>query len=139
MKKKIIIFYFSIGYGHISAALAIKKLIIKKNPNSIVILKDIRDFMNPLWRKIDEKLYWFVASNSNKFFDLIFFNFVKKGLSKDFLSLPNDYPEKKVLKFINETSPDAILATHYGSAQILAMLRERGYLKEIKIGWYWFF
>jgi hypothetical protein len=30
MKKKIIIFYSSIGYGHISAALAIKKLIIKK-------------------------------------------------------------------------------------------------------------
>jgi UDP-N-acetylglucosamine:LPS N-acetylglucosamine transferase len=57
MKKKIIIFYSSIGYGHISTALTIKEKIIKKNPDSIIILKDIRDFMNPLWRKIDEKLY----------------------------------------------------------------------------------
>ncbi|GAX88380.1 conserved hypothetical protein [Lebetimonas natsushimae] len=135
MKKKILIFYSSIGYGHISAALAVKEFILKKNPDTVVVLKDIRDFMNPLWRKIDEKLYWYIAGNTNKFFDLIFFNFIKKGIGTDFLSLPNDYPEKKVLKFINEMSPDSILATHYGSAQILAMLREKGYLKGIKIGW----
>jgi processive 1,2-diacylglycerol beta-glucosyltransferase len=45
--------------------------------------------MNPFWRKIDEKLYWYIASNSEKFFDYLFFNFVKNGISKDFLLLPN--------------------------------------------------
>ncbi len=134
--KKIIIFYSSIGYGHISAAEAIKKEILKYNSDSVVILKDIRDFMNPLWRKIDEKLYWLVAGNCPELFDVLFQEIQIRGNSVPSLALlPNDYPEEKVSEFIKNKRPDVILSTHYGAAQVLGNLREKGKLKNIKIGW----
>ena len=60
---KIILFYSSIGQGHISAARSIDQEIRKKNPTAQVILKDIRDFMIPVKRVLDEKIYWFVVKN----------------------------------------------------------------------------
>ena len=41
---KIIIFYSSIGQGHISAACSIEKEILKKDPRTIILQKDIREF-----------------------------------------------------------------------------------------------
>ncbi|WP_024788213.1 MULTISPECIES: MGDG synthase family glycosyltransferase [unclassified Lebetimonas] len=134
--KKIIIFYSSIGYGHISAAQAIKKEIHKHNPYAVIVLKDIRDFMNPLWRKIDEKLYWLVAGNCPELFDVLFQEIQMRGNSVPSLALlPNDYPDEKVFEFIQSQQPDVILSTHYGAAQVLGNLREKGKLKNIKIGW----
>ncbi len=134
--KKIVVFYSSIGYGHISAAQAIKEEIIQQDPNAVVVLQDIREFMHPVWRRIDEKLYWLVAGNFPELFDALFHDIQARGNSVSSLTLlPNDYPEKKVLAFLKEQSPDAVLATHYGSAQVLGNLRERGMLTDVKIGW----
>lgn len=46
----------------------------------------------------------------------------------------NDYPEEKVRAFRQAQAPDAVLATHYGSAQVVGTLRERGLLAQVKIG-----
>ena len=45
---KIIIFYSSIGQGHISAARAIEREVLRKNPSATVLTKDIRQFMDPV-------------------------------------------------------------------------------------------
>jgi UDP-N-acetylglucosamine:LPS N-acetylglucosamine transferase len=134
--KKIVIFYSSIGGGHLSAAQAIQRDILALDPNASVILQNIRAFMNPVWRKIDENLYWFIASNLPNTFDVLFDSAQTKGKRVSSLSyLPHDYHEKKLLAFLQTCSPDVILTTHYGSAQVLGILRERSLFPDMMIGW----
>lgn len=134
--RKILIFYSSIGHGHISAAQAIKEEICRLAPDVSVVLQDIREFMHPLWRWVDERLYWFIAGNLPKSFDALFHALQTRGKRVPSLArLPNDYPQDKVLSFLRTQKPDVILATHYGAAQLLATLRERGLLTQVRIGW----
>ncbi len=135
-QKKIVIFYSSIGHGHISAALAIQEEILRQDPTACILLQDIRSFMHPVWRRIDERLYWFVANNLPECFESLFRSMQARGNRVPSLSLlPNDYPEEKVLAYLTSQMPNAVLATHYGSAQVLGTLRERGLLPNLKIGW----
>lgn len=134
--NKIIVFYSSIGHGHISAAQAIQDEIVRQDPAARVILQDIRAFMHPVWRRIDERLYWFVANHLPESFESLFRSLQARGNRVSSLSLlPNDYPEEKVLAYLASQAPQAVLATHYGSAQVLGTLRDRGLLPDVRIGW----
>lgn len=134
--KKIVIFYSSIGYGHISAAQAIRAEIHRQSRNTEVVLQDIRAFMHPLWRRVDERLYWFVASNLPECFESLFDAMQTRGNRIPSLSmLPTDYPEGKVHAYLTQQAPDVILSTHYGAAQVLGTLREKGFLANRRIGW----
>jgi UDP-N-acetylglucosamine:LPS N-acetylglucosamine transferase len=136
VSKKIVVFYSSIGHGHISAALAIKDEILRQDTTARVVLQDIRAFMHPVWRRIDERMYWFVANNLPECFESLFRSMQARGNQVPSLSmLPNDYPGEKVIAYVQSQRPDAILATHYGSAQVIATLRDRGLLQDIRIGW----
>jgi len=133
---KIILFYSSIGQGHISAAQAIAREILRQDPGAVVVQKDIRAFMDPVRRVLDEKLYWFVAKNLPELFDHLFASLQEQGNNVGTIAvLSNDYHETKVWEYIKAESPDVIIATHYGSAQVLGTLREKGLLPGIKIGW----
>jgi len=134
--RKIVIFYSSIGHGHISAAQAIEQEIGRLAPDARVVLQDIREFMHPLWRWVDERLYWFIAGNLPESFDALFHALQARGKRVPSLAwLSSDYPQDKVRAFLEAQAPDAILATHYGSAQVLGTLRERGLLAQVNIGW----
>ena len=134
--RKIVIFYSSIGHGHISAAQAIEQEIGRLAPDARVVLQDIREFMHPLWRWVDERLYWFIAGNLPESFDALFHALQARGNQVPSLAwLSNDYPEDKVRTFLEAQAPDTVLATHYGSAQVLGTLRERGLLAQVNIGW----
>ena len=133
---KIILFYSSIGQGHISAARSIEGEILKKAPSTIVLTKNIREFMDPIRRMLDEKIYWFVAKNLPDLFDSIFLSLQEQGNHTASLAwLPNDYQESRLLEYLKAEVPDAILATHYGAAQVLGTIRESGFFPDIKIGW----
>lgn len=133
---KVVIFYSSIGAGHISAAHSIQKEIHRRDPESLVILQDIRAFMSPVRRRIDERLYWFVVNNLPECFEALFWSMQEEGNAAASLAeLPNDYPEEKVLAFLRTEAPQAVIATHYGSAQVMGTLRERGLLPHMKLGW----
>ncbi|HHD92627.1 MAG TPA: glycosyltransferase [Candidatus Portnoybacteria bacterium] len=134
--KKIIIFYSSIGGGHFSVAKTIQNKIYQVNPQTNIVLKDIRDFMNPTWRKIDEKIYWFICNHLPNTFEASFNLIQNRGKAVPMLSLlPSNYSEKKILKFIKNYQPDVILSTHYGAAQALAILREKSLLPDLLLGW----
>lgn len=133
---RVVIFFSSIGYGHISAARAIRDTILLQDAEARVVLQDIREFMHPLWRRIDERLYWLVAGNLPETFDLMFREMQARGNRVPSLAqLPNQYPDAKVLDFLQREAADVVLATHYGSAQVLGNLRERGLLTDMRIGW----
>ena len=142
---KIIIFYSSIGQGHISAARSIAEEILKKDPSviilqkdpSVIILqKDIRDFMDPVIRMLDKNLYWFVAKNLPILYDSLFRSMQEERKRVSSLNyLPSEYSEQQVLEYILKEAPDAVFATHYGAAQVLGNLREKALMPNIKIGW----
>jgi UDP-N-acetylglucosamine:LPS N-acetylglucosamine transferase len=133
---KVVIFYSSIGYGHISAAQSIRDEIKRQSPTTPVLLQDIRTFMHPVWRRVDERLYWFVANHLPECFESLFRAMQTRGSRAPSLSmLPNDYPEESVLAYLTAQRPDAVLATHYGAAQVLGTLREKGLLSDTRIGW----
>lgn len=133
---RIVIFYSSIGHGHISAAHTIAREITRQNPHAVVRLQDIRAFMSPVRRRIDERLYWFVANHLPTCFENLFQSMQERGnRTASLASLPNDYPEDRVLAFLRDEAPHTALATHYGSAQVLGTLRERGHLQDVRIGW----
>ncbi|MEN6473493.1 MAG: glycosyltransferase [Syntrophaceae bacterium] len=133
---KIILFYSSIGQGHISAARAIEQAIVRQNPEATVLSKDIRDFMDPVNRMLDEKIYWFVVKNLPHLFDAMFRSLQEQGnIASSLTWLPSDYPELRVLEYLKAENPDAVMATHYGSAQVLGNLREKALIPGIKIGW----
>ena len=134
--KKILIFYSSIWNWHISAANAIKDEILKQNKSVEIVLKNIRDFMNPVLKKIDEKLYWFIVKNMSESFDTLFLALQEKWNKVINLEdLPKDYPLDKVLSYIEEINPDTILSTHYWAAQVLAIFREKWLLLDKNIWW----
>ncbi|GLT22207.1 hypothetical protein GCM10007933_16650 [Zoogloea oryzae] len=133
---KVVIFYSSIGYGHISAAQSIQDEIRQRSPATRVLLQDIRTFMHPVWRRVDERLYWFIANNLPACFESLFRAMQARGSRVASLSmLPNDYPEESVSAYLTAQRPDAVLATHYGAAQVLGTLREKGLLSDTRIGW----
>ena len=133
---KVVIFYSSIGNGHISAARAVEKRILQRDPASKVVLEDIRAFLNPAWRALDERLYWFIAENLPLSFDALFAAFSHKGARAPSLSnLPNDFPVERVVEYLETAAPDVVISTYYGAAQLLGSLRERGWLRQMAIGW----
>lgn len=133
---RVVILYSSIGYGHISAARAIQEEIRRQSETAEVLLQDVREFMHPVWRRIDERLYWFVAGHLPETFNTLFRSMQSRGSRTLSLgSLPNDYPEEKVLSYLKSQAPDAVLATHYGAAQVLGTLRQQGRLPDVRVGW----
>ncbi len=134
--NKIVILYSSIGHGHIMAARSIQHEIARQDPNAVIVLQDIRAFMPPVHRRMDERLYWFVVNHLPECFESLFWARQETGNRvASITNLPNDYPEDQVLEFLREEAPQTVLATHYGSAQLLGTLRERGLLADVKIGW----
>lgn len=134
--SKIVILYSSIGYGHVSAARSIRQEIFRQEPQAVVTLHDIRAFMSPMRRRIDERLYWLVANYFPASFEHLFWSMQEQGnRAVSLADLPNDYPVERVFDFLRSEAPQAVLATHYGSAQVLGILRERGLLSDLKIGW----
>lgn len=134
--NKIIIFYSSIGHGHLMAARSIQHEIARQDPNAVIVLQDIRAFMPPVHRRMDERLYWFVVNHLPECFESLFWSRQEAGNRvASITNLPNDYPEDQVLEFLRVEAPQAVLSTHYGSAQLLGTFRERGLLADVKIGW----
>ncbi|MBK9323823.1 MAG: glycosyltransferase [Bdellovibrionaceae bacterium] len=133
---KTVIFYSSIGMGHLSASRAIKEKIESADPQAQVELKDIRDFMPTFYRKLDAKLYLFIFKYMPGVFESVYKSAMKKGNEvKDLSQLNTSYDSVSLAKYLNEARPDSIIATHYGSAIAVSNLKENGQIPDAKLAW----
>lgn len=135
--KKVVIFYSSIGQGHISAAKAIEADIKKKDPTAKVELKNIRDFWSYTYSKgVDEKLYWYFVKNRPNTFDKMYKGFMQSGKNASELDdLTKYYDENKIREYLQKEGADVVLSTFYGAAQIMANIRRSGHLQDVPTGW----
>ena len=68
-----------------------------------MVLQDIREFMHPLWRWVDERLYWLIVGNLPETFDALFHTLQTRGKRVPSLAwMPNDYPQDEVLAFLRD-------------------------------------
>lgn len=133
---KTLILYSSIGMGHLSASRAIEEKIKATDPTAEIELKNIRDFMKPMARTIDEKLYWLVFKNMPNTFNNAYLSSMKKGLeAKELSDLKSSYNQEQLLEYIKASGASNVIATHYGSAIILGNLKTSGAIPGIKTGW----
>ncbi len=135
--KKIIILYNSIGMGHISASKAIEASIKEKDPTAVVIQKNILDFFNPQSLvKLNEKAFWYIVKNHPDTFDKMFRKKMERGRNvTDLAAMSTSYNIDAVRNWLNLEGPSSVIATHYGAAEVLSVLRAQGLLKTTNISW----
>ncbi len=133
--RKLVIFYSTIGQGHESAAKAIKAQVEAREPGTEVVLKNSRDFITPKWwAKWDERIYWFIVKKTNKF-EGFYQSHMKSGQAASSLQdLGTDLDHPAVAAWLKEQAPDAVIATHANSAQMLSNLRQDRLLTA-PLGW----
>lgn len=132
-----LVLYSSINIGHIQAATELKTSLIKSgiSENTIELI-DIRDFKGPISSSISAKVYNYLVTYHPNLLNKFYNNFVSQGNSVMSLSrFDGQYDSERLLNLITQKSPGTILTTHYGAAQSLGTLREKGELKNIKLGW----
>lgn len=125
MKKKILIFYASFGWGHYSAAKAIKEHIEKQNLNQYEI-KTIDFFkeFNPLLNKIAIDFYW----NLVKHFPRARWKLYKTTDHENFSKIAKDFftiISGKMLELLETENPDIIISTHFFPSQMCAYLKNK--------------
>jgi hypothetical protein len=135
--KKIVILYSDIGSGHISASKVIRNNILKENSQAKVVMKNIRDFIpSKALEWIDRKAFYLLFENAPNLFDTIYKNTMAEGNRiPDLADKGSSYNEEMLLEYLIKENPSSIIATHYGSAEVLGNLRAKGHLSNTRIGW----
>lgn len=134
--KRVLIFYSSIGMGHLSAARAIEKNLKFEDPAADVQLVNIRDSITPEAKGyVDEWLYWKVVKSFPKVYDYFFNRNMDQGNAADKLMTDTQYNSDDVLNVIRSFNPSHIITTHYGSTLALINLKEKKQLGNIPVAW----
>ncbi len=135
--QKVIVFYSSINRGHVQIAEEIKNSLSQDAmSDSSIILKDIRDFQPKIQNTASKKMYDLLITRFPRLFSRFYDNFLSKGQQVMALSLFKDRLDSQALEnYIAKEAPGVVLSTHYGAAEALGNIRERGGLKNVRVGW----
>ncbi len=134
--KRVLIFYSSIGMGHLSAARAIESNLKSEDPSVEVRLVNIRDTIPSQRRaKVDEWMFWKVVKTLPSFYDYLFQKNMVAGVNSHQLNTKTPYQGDAVMEIINEFKPTNIVTTHYGATLALIKLREENKLENIPVAW----
>lgn len=135
-KEKIVIFWASIGFGHHSAAQAIEAEVRKQHPKAEIVLKDIRDFQNPIRRWFVGHFYDFMTKNNPKGYDTWYRQYMEDAVKLDSVgntSVALGHKPDRVGKYLEEQNPTLIISTFNHATEALINLKDKGKLKDIPI------
>lgn len=135
-KPKILIFWESIGFGHVSAANALKEKIQLANPGAEVVLKDMRQFQNPLIRKASTLWYDYSTKKNPDGYDRWYQNYLKEYADPAKVGQTGPgihHKPDEVLKYIDEVKPTVIVSTQNHNTEALINLRDKGKLTNTPI------
>lgn len=123
--KNILIFYGSYGGGHLSAAKSIRDCLLTNYSDCNVELVDCIEYVSRFINKVSTGFYSSVAKNAPKMWGRIYRNSDSGFLGK-FSNGANKMMAKKLIKLIDEFSPDFIVSTHPFSSNMCAYLKKKG-------------
>lgn len=149
--KTILVLISSYGGGHISQARAIEARAKARGDDSLrVVVKDTTDFMfSPTWlrpldlvlhenwyRDFDKYVFWMAMRRLPQYMARETETFFEAGnYADDIFQVHQFYDIARFERYVDEIRPDAVLAAHYGSAQLVARVRARGRLRTIPTGY----
>lgn len=137
-KQKIIIFYGSIGMGHLTAARAIEKEILAQDPTAEVVIKDIREFI-PKWnRDLSLKGYDLATKIWPSLYEKGFRSYMQNGAKIDDVSklmMAKSFGIEPVVDYLYEQQPTLLISTFNPGTEGLIKLRKEGKISNIPIAW----
>lgn len=129
MKKKIVILYAAVGGGHFKAAEAVKNYILETKPNCEVEMLDALKYTNKAIDKIIISSYVNMARYSPKVWGDIYKLSAKQYSVANFSNAVQKLLSLKLIKYLNEQNPDAVISTHPFITEMCAILKKKKQLK----------
>ena len=136
--KRVLLIHGSVGMGHTAAAKGIAEDLKSRDPKIEIEIKDLRDFLSPTMRMIDNRIYDILTQKFAWLYDQGFRDYMESGArAKSIGNLPlgGMFPALKVEKYINDFHPDLIISTFPSATEVLIKLRDQGKLTTTPIGW----
>lgn len=134
--KKIVVLYASDGIGSGQVSRALNEVLVTSLPDSEVTLQTINRFESMVYRGGMRAMINSFRKHFPIVFDRFYQTFVRGGLQVPRIErLGTSVDEEKLMRFIEEKSPDVILSTSYMASEAIAHLRARGHLRNIRVGW----
>ncbi|SHF23256.1 MGDG synthase family glycosyltransferase [Desulforamulus putei] len=129
--KKVLVLSVSAGDGHMRAAAAIKEEILQRNPDAEVIILDTFRYASPLIEKVVLGTYMEIIKMSPVIYGYLYRQAEKEkpfsGFAKqEFNRILNRLAAPKLISFIEQMQPQAIVCTHPFPLGILTHLRAKG-------------
>ncbi|MCO5143355.1 MAG: phospholipase D-like domain-containing protein [Oligoflexia bacterium] len=135
-RPKILIFWASIGNGHLSASQGIADEVKKIYPEAEIILKDAREFQPLVRRKVVNHLYDFMTQRNPTGYDKWYQAHMKEGAeiaSLGDLGIVDGQRPNAYLKYIKEVDPTMVISTQNHITEVMHRLRDQGELNKIPI------
>lgn len=135
--RKVLLLVSDIGSGHLSAAKAIEERVRAEDPSVEVVTRNIRDWdYQSEWKeRLDRKLYWYIVKKYPRLFTKLYTAKMNKGRTVPSLAAMVGTDLKGLGEYIQEQRFDVAVAVHYGAATSLTVLRERGSIPGVRLGW----
>ncbi|MBA4388949.1 MAG: hypothetical protein C0404_13285 [Verrucomicrobia bacterium] len=126
---KVLILHASAGAGHKRAAEALARAFPMEKPGAEVVVRDILDFTNPVFKRTYSKGYLDVVKRAPELWGYMYAEADRKADSpwrKKVRTIFNRIQTLSFRRFFNETAPDVVVCTHFMSLELLSARKLRG-------------
>jgi processive 1,2-diacylglycerol beta-glucosyltransferase len=128
---KILVAYAYAGIGHKKAALAVEKA-LSAFKNAEVKTIDALDYTNAFFKFSYPRFYLFLTNRTPTLWG--FFYYLLDFKAVDFFMAPvrrflDRTNSRKLIEFVKETQPDAIVCTHFSPGEIISGMKAKGEFK----------
>ena len=129
--NKVLVLSVTAGDGHMRAAAAIKQEVLQRNPHAAVIVLDTFRYASPFIEKVVLGTYMEIIKMSPVIYGYLYRQAEKEkpisGFAKnEFNRIINRLAAPKLISFIEQMQPQAIVCTHPFPLGILTHLRDMG-------------
>lgn len=124
---KILILTVTVGHGHNQAAKSVYEYIKSQGHSALVL--DTLEYINPVLKESFNRSYLISTSISPKAYGK-FYRLAEKKEKNDSVLSPQHITttllSKKIISFIKDYNPDAIICTHVTAAQLVSDIKDYG-------------
>lgn len=126
---KILILHAAAGAGHKRAAEAMAKAFAAEKPGAEIVVRDILDFTNPIFRRTYARGYLDVVKSVPELWGYMYSRSDKRATRperKKIRAVFNKLHTLRFRRFFNDLEPDVVVCTHFMGLEILSSRKRRG-------------
>lgn len=132
-QRKVVIITSGVGMGHNAAARAIEQAIQGKDPGTLIKTIEIEDLQNPFVTRVEQSTFWAIIKKAPWIYDIAYKRFMNKARKQGLSGVRQNVDQSVLEEFIDREKPDVIVSAHQMTATGLALMRQKGLLKNTRI------